>query len=588
MHFRFRRSSRAITRPELFRNDKYWVVCWHKGFIPNASLRNQPRVQTEFRPLGKNGELLPIYEDIQLLVQDLSFFSIGSVWHNGVCVQQSHLQEKTFELNFDGGWRFQNAQDASVFPADLYKPDRRHLPESWVIEFDLSNAAKLIVPCIEFFSRCYGFSGEVKRILTTYSWEECQQRLYAPSGMPEEAGKWQICLPPLIPEIDAVMLATAKYQPETQRALSSIHSALSTQFFNQRATGKRNEWPVPLKAGPWHRQPATLVVEGIPYGPDGQSFLGLRITGLSEPDGPPVRISHQQGDKAENPAPPGSDVAFEGARITTRVQVPDSVVVTGFTDPEPGMERTEAETPSLRIVGQRRVINKVISPQARYASGAPVPGKEATSFSPGQAERNERSVGELSVQTRAVSVMDSEGVVRDVWGALLALKDARPDLILSVEWYTPDGGFSDSRSPEYIAFDPGSQAFTELYNWCHTDSFQIFRRGVLFIRIRMHDKTAYIAEIERRPSDSDKDNAKEKDKFQGVIFMQSSPTDLNDWIRSFMKQARLNKGIVGRFIGDMPGIVREYKHPSPTSNSPHPGYPSIRNAFNKIDIKIIM
>lgn len=588
MHFRFRKSNRTIIRPELFRNEKYWVVCWYKGFIPNISLRNQPRIQTEFRQLGKDGELLPIYEDIPLLVQDLSFFSIGSVWHNGVCVQQSHLQEKTFELNFDSGWRFQNAQDASVFPTELYKPDSLRLPESWVIEFDLTNGAKLIVPCIEFFSRCYGFSGEVKRILTTYSWEECLNRLYAPTAMPEEPGEWQICLPPLIPEIDAVMLATAKYRSETRRALSSIHSVLSTQFFNQKAAGKKHEWPIPLKVGPWHRRPATLVVEGIPYGSDGQSFLGLRITGLSEPDGPPVRISHQQGDKAQNPAPPGSEAAFDGARITTRIQVPDNVVVTGFTDPEPGMERSEAETPSLKIVGQRRVINKVISQQARYTSGNLVPGKEAVTFSPGQTERNERSVGELSVQTRAVSVMDSEGVVRDVWGALLALKDARPDLVQSVEWYSPADGFSDSIYPEYIAFDPGSQALTELYNWCYTDSFQISRRGVLFIRIRMHDMTVYIAEIERRPSSNDEENAKEKDKFQGVIFIHNKSLELNEWIRRYMKLARLNKGVVGKFIGDMPGIVREFKHPSPTNNSPHPGYPSIRNAFRKINVKITM
>lgn len=31
-------------RPELFNDDKTWVVCWHRGFISNNRDETQPRV----------------------------------------------------------------------------------------------------------------------------------------------------------------------------------------------------------------------------------------------------------------------------------------------------------------------------------------------------------------------------------------------------------------------------------------------------------------------------------------------------------------------------------------------------------------
>ncbi|EOX3183658.1 hypothetical protein ACIMOF_04150 [Escherichia coli] len=580
MEFSFRRSNRTIARPELFRNDKPWMVFWYRGFVPNPSLTNQPRIATEFRQLGRNGEVLTVYDQINILVSDLSFFTLGSVWQNGVCIQESQLQEKVFSLDYGKGWRFRNFQDETTFPADFYKPDRLNLQESWVIEFDLANGGRLLVPCIEFFSRCYGYSGEVKRVLTTYPWAECLERLYAFNEKPEEPGKWQICLPRQIPETDAIMLATAKYRPQSQKALSSIYATLSTQFFNQRTPGK----PVPVKIGPWHSQEAQLMVAGIPFG--ALSFLGLRIIGVSEPEGPPVNISHQQGDKSENPAPPGSELAFDGARSTLRIQVPDSVVVTGFTEPDSGMQRVEVETPSLRILGKRRKVHKVISPEARYGSGKALPGESASTFSPGSAGKNDQLVGELSVQTRGNNVLDSEGVVRDFWNALILLKDTRPELIQSVEWYTPERGFSASPHPEYIAFEPGHSA-TAIYNWCHTDVNQGMKRGVLFIRIRFPEKTAYVAEIERRPSRNKDENAHEDDSFRGVIFTPDQETDVHQWIKTFMEKAPPVSGRVVRFIGEMPGPAYPFKH-TLAKNAPHPGFTAVRNAFKKIGLSISM
>lgn len=588
MQFRFRRANRTVTRSELFVDDKPWIVWWYRGFVPNTSSRNyQPGIETEFRQVGKSGEVLPIIRYIRILVSDISFFSIGSVWQNGICIQESQLQENTFALDFANGWRFRSLIPEQPFPTELYKPDWYRLNESWMLEFDLKIGGKLLIPCIEFFSRCYGFSGEVKRILTTYPWDECVNRLYVPPERPDESGKWNICIATRIPDCDAVMLASARYRQETQRALSSIHSQLIAQFTNQKLLGKNEHRPVPMKVGPWYHQPAKLIVEGMSFGPNNTSFIGLRITGFSEPDGPPIFLSHQKGDKAENPAPPDSKPAWDGARTTTRIQVPDSVVVTGFTDPEPGMQRVEAETPSLKIIGKRRAVHTVVSHQALYSTGKAISGEEASLFSSGMVEKNGQGVGELSVQTRGISVMDSEGVVRDLWNALQTLKETKPELIRELEWYTPKNGFSSSSSPEYIAFAPGSKLMAKLYNWCHTDSYQLHPRGALLIRLTLSDLTAYIVEIERRPPRSQDENAQEDETFRGVIFTHTEEIDIPTWIEKFMRLARLHEGRVVKFIGEMPGQAFIFKHPS-AKNDMHPGFPSVRNALDKIGVAVTL
>ncbi|MER5005481.1 hypothetical protein [Atlantibacter hermannii] len=182
MTLRFRRALRTINCRDYFRDEKRWMVWWYCGFKANKRTSNyyQPMVNTAFVEVLDNGQLARTKRFIPIPVSEISLFSLGTVWQNGICILERVLEERTFELDYSpDGWDFTSFRErypGGPYPHELYPYYDKD--KNWMLEFCLQKGGTLVVPCQEFFSRCYGFSGEIKRVLTTYPWDECLVRFF--------------------------------------------------------------------------------------------------------------------------------------------------------------------------------------------------------------------------------------------------------------------------------------------------------------------------------------------------------------------------------------------------------------------------
>ena len=299
----------------------------------------------------------------------------------------------------------------------------------------MSEGRTLLVPCVEFFSRCYGHSKEVQRILLTYPWHEVERRLFRSLDPPPPGfeGTWYVRFGSDMSESDAVFLAHIQYDDYTMSVVKRIYPK------REAASGSPNP-RVPLDVGPWFQDRAKLRVRG--YELDERAFLALRLEGSSEPrHGPPVYFekperASRDGEPEENPSSRGEQQSSWRRFFRPRRDLP----LHGGSDPDVAAGSGRAPDPDFAILGERRAVfrspRKRNSGERRSGSGpVRVPGEFSTSEA--------RSTGEgiAQVQFESVRVLESEGVLLDMWNALHSLQDRQPDEIELVEWFTFAEGF---------------------------------------------------------------------------------------------------------------------------------------------------
>jgi hypothetical protein len=337
------------------------MAWWYSGFYKNSKALSQPHVLVLFRKIT-DGMLSDEVIQKRLPLEALGQIRIGSIWQNDRCRAETSLLSKQFTVNFSPGkWRFTSFAEAQrrhslqPYPMEehplLLDKDRNSL-----LEFALPDGGKLIVPCIEFFSRCFGRSGELKRVLATYTWDgqgdTATNRLYAPLDTPEEPGRWQVRLRRRLHNGDVVFLAHAKYDPYTQFVAKGINAKLEASY------DPKNKNPAFIDIGPWYEGPAELKVEGIPFN-NGKSFLALRVLGMSDPKGALVLRARENSHDAENPAPDGSPEAWAGAPLRQLLKYPEIIDLTGDVEPDADAGAIEIQDPDFEVLGDARAVINV-------------------------------------------------------------------------------------------------------------------------------------------------------------------------------------------------------------------------------------
>lgn len=264
-----------------------FVVWWYGAVHRNTRDKTLPLVVVWIRGLLPDGSLGPIHR-IDVGITELALLQIGTIWNDGYCRNQMLLEEREVSVNFSSsGWQHTSQARSgdhprrSLIPPDLYPLYFGLRDRSELIVFNLREDKKLLVPSLEFFSRCYGRSAEVNRVLSTYPWSEAEHRLHLPLPEAVPANQWAVCLPDNIYNDDATLVAYLKYDTNAQFIAKSIYSNLESQF------DEPSGYAFP-QIVPWFTGPAKLVVQGIPL--DQNRFLALRIVGGSEPNGPPIQI----------------------------------------------------------------------------------------------------------------------------------------------------------------------------------------------------------------------------------------------------------------------------------------------------------
>lgn len=567
------------------------VAWWYAGFYKNPKDASQPHVLVIFRKISPgmaSDEVVPRRVPMVALGQ----VRIGSIWKDDRCQAEASFELSQFSVNFSAdNWRFtslnqaRQRREAPPFPTNTYKLQYEN-DRNWLVEFDLQNGGKLLIPCMEFFARCYGRSGELKRVLATYPWkgqaDTAASRLYAPLDRPDEPGKWQVRLRRRLVNGDVVFLAHAKYDPYTEQAAKSIYAQIETNHDPKLII------PAFVKVSPWFQGPAEIKVEGIRFN-DGKSFLALRVVGMSDPNGELVLRSRENSGDAENPAPEGSPVAWAGAPERVLLKYPDVIDLTGDLEPDQDGGAIEVQDADFEVLGNARKVINVRATQATSRAGPRGDSQCPTAISGGEAYGGGKGVGYAS--THAKPVFESHGALRDMWNAMLSLHQSRPELIHAVSWYTFAQGFSSAPTPELISLEPFTDddvVTAEARRFPYMDPSVPSLRGVLVVRLTVADGYAYIVEIMRRPRKVTAEDGGIKDTeeaFQGLVFRLRHENQLIPWLRELLAKIRYANGVFKRLTGSCPGIADSFSHRLSTKSTDGalPYEPVVLNALAKLN-----
>ncbi|MBU3897331.1 MAG: hypothetical protein KJ614_00125 [Gammaproteobacteria bacterium] len=592
-YFKFASTSKQVSLKDVFGNDPDTLMVWlHTHITRNSRAQSQPIVRVAFRKVIASGVSEQIvYRDAPITA--LGQLRIGSVWKDGFCRSQAAFGDATeFEVNFsESGWRHTSFQQTRDQPYDwACYPLHYQRDKNQFLVFDLKGGGRLVVPCLEFFYRCYGRSAEIKRVLTTYPWHGAKEphlsKLYAElDDLDDGDQKWRVKLKMRLVLDDVLLLAHAKYEDYTERVLRGIYSQIEADH------DTRYSPEVFLKIRPWHQGKATLKVRGIQL--NNGSFLALQIIGCSDPEGKAIERDREELQKFD-----GIDIDGRGGDDPPSGQVrrfrktPLIVDLTGSEEPDHGVGSTEILDTEFVVVGKRRVVIDVrrnrVKSGARQRGGRGVTSPAVVSG--GDPYGSGKGVGQASINAK--QVMESNGMLRDMWNAMLYLQRQNPTRIQSVAWFTFESEFCTDSEPEVIGLTPfkddDESVNTETRNWLYLDVDSKVFRGVLIARLRVDMRNVFIVEIERRTrqmKDVDGATKESEEKLKGLVFTLDDEQAIGKWLTELLCDIQKVRGIVQKISGKIPGNALTFSHKS-SGNDEIVCQAMVVNALGKMGISL--
>lgn len=609
LNCKFVEISRALTlRKTIQGNTEDWIVWWFGPIYPSLQEGKQPKIEVLFRRLLPGNEVSNGTIRAKIPITCFCMTQIGTVWKNGSCKSMARFDIEDFDIEFTDSPKLVSFANRATppFPDSIH-----HLSnsgdQSWLLEFSLPTGGRLLIPCMEFFSRCYGSSAEVKRVLTTYPWINARDRLYTADTIQVSEGELGISQANRTVKADGYFITHAKHDDFTKQIAKKIYTDISI------GAGPDKQGKIYLQVKPWFMGPATVRVEGIWFD-DHQSFLALRVTGCSAPPGGLIKRSMANSNKAANPAPNPEGKAWDGTTTRRLVKPPDSVEVTGDANPDHGGDRVEIQAPSQTLLGDVRPIIDVVPDEAKDSAGQKKTETPADTYSGGESEGSGKGVGHASIHSPMV--LESQGMLRDMWNALLFLKKTYPAIVRKVEWYTKDDGFNSSPEPRTISMKPFDPEINRS-KWPYFDPKAEILRGVLVARVTVTDpndddrlKFVYLTEIQRRlqrkkkkeeakdeSSTTGADQAKEPEaeetelkeqSFSGTVFTLNDDAKLDDWLKMFLSEIRLTSGRLNNsLLNKCPGDAHSFQHSHSQKNKVTCQSTAI-NALSKVGVVVTL
>ncbi|HET8899630.1 MAG TPA: hypothetical protein VFN09_12735 [Rhodanobacteraceae bacterium] len=577
-----------IDDPVLTNYPRPLIVWWYGPLRQNTRARSVPHVVVIFRSLDENGNLGHWLEH-NVALTHLGLLRIGSVWRQGLSSSRLYYPIETFDVSFsDGGWSCSSPFDAhgsgfaSPIPNDAYPLKYAH-DRNYLLRFNLDGGGSLLVPCMEFFYRCYGHSAEVKRVLATYPWQEASDRLFKAINEPVAPGTWPVRLGRRMRNDDVVFLAHVKHDEYARRRAKSIYSQAETAV----VAGRREYAQTFLKVAPWYRGPAKIKVAGVRFD-GGQTFLALQILGASQPQGEPV-IRDRENPGGEPDGSDESDSGIVGGRTKVPRNLPEIIVLTDADEPDHGSMPVDIVEDRFEVLGApRAVVDKRHDAQAhgkQRRSGT----ADIRAVSSGEPHGSDKGVGYGSIHAQIE--LESSGVLRDMWNAARKLQAEWPEIVQSVLWFTFEDGFSSAPEPKLIGLKPfvieDKQAKGRESNWVYHDPQAKTPRGVLVLQLCVGGRIVHLIEIQRRVvvrKRPDGEAYDTEENFRGLIFSLESQEQFRPWLSTFLDKIRLVNGIVSGLAAECPGEAHAFNH-SPGGSEKTPGMTELRNALSKLGIR---
>ena len=565
-----------------------YTVCWYREFQRNDQDRYLPQVNVVLRSEG-DVHSKPSYRDVPVGIDYLGQLRIGSAVSDGIVNDdevdgpfRTSCQEQ-FDVDFTrGSWTF---EDASALAAGNLLSAipwlRGFKPCGPMLVFPLEKGRSLWIPCIEFFSRCYGRSQEIKRVLSLFPWDEAERRFFGSGEIHEDEAfdGWTIRMRRPFVEEDAVFLAHVWYDEYARQSVQSIYAQLESAV---PVVSHSLPWKSFVKVRPWFEGPAELLVRGFWLGDErDRKFLALRVDGCSHPIGA-KEVRYVRGDAkktSSGAAPRGGEVKpFRKKRNKT----PNKVRLTDRIEPDRDSQSIRLEDASFETLGEPWTVKKIgeeegdgrtaVQSRARESGGpdghASDPYLEEGSgggpgrYSSSDPYSTDKDVGGVSIAAPEHQLLGD--VLPDMWRTLEYLQQKHPDLVSSVTWVAlDDEGLRFRRRqegpPRLIPLEAfGSEEQdkfdSRVLNWPWLDAKapRKGRRGLLVMRFVVKRRPVYFVEVQRRP-----DTRRE---FAGMVFRLNHERSLDRWLHEVRHEIRHVEGVLSHLCSACPGIAREFVH----------------------------
>lgn len=568
------------------------IAYWYCGIYKNQRNGWQPNVLVGFRNV-QSGNISEVMDMRRVPLDALGQVALGTIWTDGVCESIINYDISDFEIDFrDCKWSFVSAYDSIINNIEQPFPQGIHrlafdMDKNWLIAFEIRSGGRLLIPCLEFFSRCYGRSQKLKRILSTFPWmgsaEAHKSQLYAPLDEPEEPNKWKVKLRQGLVNGDTVILAHAKYDPYTERAAKSIYGQIEGTY------NPESKSPLFIQVPPWFQGPAEIRVRGVWFD-NKRSFLALRIIGSSDPDGIVITRDRDNSNKKDGVNPEAYGEAWAGAIRKGLVRPPDIVDLTGDLEPDCEAKNVEIFDDDFLVLGVPRRIVDRHGKKVTRTSGIQRNGNSVSIYSSGSQHGSGKGVGQASIQAKPV--MESHGILIDMWNAVRHTQVSNNKIINNVEWFTFDVGYKSTALPSLIALDPreefkGQNIPIETRHWPFIDVASSTPRGVLVIRLTVSRKHVHIIEIQRRPrikTDSKGKKFTSEESFQCLVISFVDERSSVQQLKRLMTDICFVRGIVKKLTHTI-----EFSHSFNHTPTKHKGIPCeavVRMALKKVGVVI--
>lgn len=337
------------------------LVWWYGSIKRNPDAPSEPKVEVCFRQfhnLNIYGDFL--YHDVG--ITHLGQVRLGTIWQGQKKIGQLPLKKELFQVDFsDDSWYFSGAWDKEdvngknrLIPPFSYKLDdmTRH-PKTRLVQFHLTdNPHGLIIQSIEVFSRLYGRSQYIKRVLLTNPYTRAKDELIVPDVEESPPNTWQVTVEKHCYDGDGVFLAHLKHDPVTERRVRSIWGQTEGV---QKTSGNIPAYP---EIGPWFAGAAQLEVRGIWLDKEKKRFLTLEILGCSDPDGVEIYFDRENTNMVTGPLKKLKDRTSWPRIKREKPAGGNDIRITHLKEPGTGQEALEIIDPYFKILGQPRKIKK--------------------------------------------------------------------------------------------------------------------------------------------------------------------------------------------------------------------------------------
>lgn len=582
-------------------SNKTYVAWWYGGLLENTTNKTCPHVIVTFIEIDDDGCVIPQeYKRDTLSLTHLGQVRLGTLWRNKRCVGVIDYPVRKLKLNVNPGeYSITTCESKPAFDQRFY-PLEFSRDKNKLLQFE-TGKFKLLLPCMEYFSRCYGRSQEVKRIITTYPWDEgrpnqglngeasedtMQHRLLRPLREIESEGVWKINLAPRLYNDDAVFVAHFKYDRLTQICAKNIRAELEASYLNRKKNNGKKSLTF-ITARPWHSGTLDLLVEGVEIKSE-NTFLGLRVLGTSDPyDETIVRQRENQNDpQIPNPTGPLGGWPRPPKNITPPIKN-----LTDDERPDNDAETQELKEMSFVRLGYRRpVVHQPLDKAKTRGQDGP-PRKDGDPLGSGDGEGKGKGIGKST--SSSPDALTSQGVVKDMWDTFNKIADSNKysPKISNVRWFVPGYPFDRYRDQgiKLMQIDLPSEAQLQAYfdedklglddeeirtikakrssaiNWCYIRNdrqreLTTRHRGLLVMTASVGMCNICIIEIERRfkvettlseCEDSDEKYElqtieSERNNFTCLSFLYTSERQLETVATNVARNIGIHKGVFSR------------------------------------------